>query len=563
MPSPFLTDTFTDTASISLSAHTPDTGGSWAFSSATAANGLVITATGRLRNNTATQSVATSSVATTGTPSTLTWDLTPLAGATGFFGVGVGAPSATSLQGYEARYDIPSGSWQVIGFSSTAYALLGSTAMALTVGTTYHCQFVIPDPGVSATKTLYVNGSAILTVSNTAYPTSGHIYFDSSSTTAPTDTTGLQIDNLNVYNIAFVPGSTITVPPDSAGIVLSPGNQYIVPGTSLQWIHTASSAKFDFTGTSLAVSLDLSPLTSASIATANYPYLNWSIDNGAWQRAQVTTTPSLATGLTSGIHTAEVRYEPNDESDTWTPHSAIKVTGWILDSGAALSSPNFNATARPKLAMLMGDSITRGYAATNIALDSYGIIFANGLNAEIGITGYSGQGWGKAATNVAPVFTSTFGYYDASHARTLPSLDYLIIAQGTNDSTTTGLAAIVQSELATIRAAAGPKPLIVIVIHFNGQQDTAITAGANAYIRSAADTRVLIVDLSARNYGFLTASGSATQYSVDGIHPTNEAHALLAADITAAIKTFEAQATSGNGAIGSSHSVGGGVLAGQ
>lgn len=105
--------------------------------------------------------------------------------------------------------------------------------------------------------------------------------------------------------------------------------------------------------------------------------------------------------------------------------------------------------------------------------------------------------------------------------------------------------------------------MLVIIIPFNGLQDAAITAGTNAYIAAASDQRVLIIDLSGRDYGFLTAGGSsATQYSVDGVHPTNEAHALLAADIAAAIKTFESQTTT-TGASGSSRTVGGGVLAGM
>lgn len=404
MPTPFLTDTFSDTAGTNLSAHTPDTGGSWAYASGSPSSTMLITAAGRARNNYAGQSVAIDSVASIGNAATITWDLTPVSTAAGFFGVGIGA-STTGILGYEARYDTGSAAWSIFGFGTGGvYSQLGSASTTLTAGATYHCQLVIPDPGVSTTKTLYVNGSAVLSVTDNTYPTSGRVYFDTYIAAAPTDSTGLQVDNVQAYNGAFTPGGTTTLAPDTAGIVFSPGNQYIVPGTSLEWIHTATGAKFDFTGTSLAAAIDLSLLTSGSISTSNYPYLNWSIDGGPWQRAQVAASVSLANGISAGTHSVEIRYEPDDESDTWTPHSAIRITGWTVDSTATISAPSGNATARARAAMLFGDSITRGYDAANIALDSFGMILAHALNAEIGITGYSGQGWGKAATSVAPAF---------------------------------------------------------------------------------------------------------------------------------------------------------------
>ena len=560
MPTPITTDTFSDTAGTNLSVHTPDTGGTWAYPSFESGAAIAITAAGRVRNNLAGQSTAVGSVASTGNAVTVTWDLYAASLSNGFLGVGIGAPSQATYAGYQARYDLNTAAFQIYSFGSGT--LLGSTSYTLTAGQTYHCQFTVPDSAVSATKTLYVNGSAILSVTDSAVATNGRVYIDAYNASAPTDTTGLQIDNLSFYNSAFAPITTTTLAPDAVGVALSPGNQYVVAGTSLQWIHTATSARFNFTGTSLGVNLDLSLLTAAGISTALYPYLNWSIDGAGWQRTAVTSVVALASGLASATHTAEVRYEPLDESDTWTPHSAVKVIGWVVDSGSALSAPTGNAAVRSKLAVLMGDSITRGYAAVNSALTSYGPLLGHALNAEIGIIGFSGQGWGKAATNVAPAFTSTFGYFDSAHARTLPTLDYFLIAQGTNDGTTSGLSTLVQSQLATVRSATGARTLIVILLPFNGQQATPITTGINAYIAATSDPRVLIVDTSTRHLGFTANGGPATQYAVDGVHPTSEGHALLAADLVAAIKTFESASPSLYATPGSSRTVGGGVLSG-
>jgi lysophospholipase L1-like esterase len=559
MPTPFATDTFSDTAGTNLSAHTPDTGGSWAYPSYETTPELVITAAGRLRNANSGQSTAIHSAVSSAAAVTVTWDLYA-ASLTGFIGVGVGAPSQATYGGYEARYDVSAGKWEILSFGSGS--VLASVNYALTAGQTYHCQFEVPDGAVNPVKTLFVNGTSVLSTSDNAVTTTGRLYIDAYNTAAPTDSTGLQIDNVNIYNSAFAPASTNTLPPDSTGIVLSPGNQYIVPGTSLEWIHTATSAKFDFTGTSLAVNIDLSPLTGASISTSLYPYLDWSIDGGPWQRAQVAATVALATGIASGTHTCEVRYEPGDESDTWTPHSAIRITGWTLDTSATISAPTGNAAARPRKALLMGDSITRGYDAANIALTSYGPLLGHALNAEIGIVGYSGQGWGHAATNVAPAFSSTFDYYDSLHARVFPTLDYLIIAQGTNDGATTGLSSIIQAQLATMRAAVGARPLMVIILPPDGQQANTITTAVVTYIASSFDTRVMLVNLSAGDYGFQTGAGSATQFSVDGIHPTTEGHALIAADIAATIKAFESSIATSPHLMGSTNTVGGGCFAG-
>jgi len=365
-------------------------------------------------------------------------------------------------------------------------------------------------------------------------------------------------------------GSTGTPPPDPSTVIApndqrifyTPGNVYN-GGTYVQMTQTGSAAKFSFTGSFLKMDVDLSLWIEDSVSFSKFPYIDWKIDNGPWQRAQLrpdlgksTQALVLASGLADTEHSVQAYYEQGGVENTWTPRSAINITGWEVDVGKTISAPTAATGLRSKRMIILGDSISRGYNAevdatgvdhtgpgSTFVQDSWGMLFGQALDAEVGIKAYSGAGYRKYG--VGPSVTATFDHIDSIHAQPLPyGLDYLVIAEGTNDYQT-DVTTSVKELLRLARAQVGPNTYIFLMPSFltlndiNGNPEVTaqIQAGLAAYkLAYPSDSRVYFFNIgdifgAANPYGPMT-------YTNDAIHPNKAGHALLASKVTDIAKQY-------------------------
>lgn len=274
--------------------------------------------------------------------------------------------------------------------------------------------------------------------------------------------------------------------------------------------------KVGFTGTQVQVTFDVSALTGASVASGNYPYVRWSIDNGAFATYQLTsstTTHTLATGLASGTHQLVMVYygAAGISLDFWTtPVMQVKIDGLVVDGGAASAAP----TLRTKRCLFYGDSITQGQwslgssGATppHDATLSHTAGVAAALGCEYGNIGYGGTGWTTTASNVPPIFTagndtnSSWDKYFAGTSRLVsgalsPAPDYVFVNEGTNDGGASDATVETEIEgfLPALRTAA-PGAWIFLEVPFNGQKRTALTVAYGAY-EAVPDAKAKLIDL--------------------------------------------------------------------
>jgi len=467
----------------------------------------------------------------------------------------------------------------------------------------------------TTTFTLTGNGTAWVTGSTGTFSVSGLSYVNilSQSVTSPTSATikvsiggsvGQLIitDNAGHAGTVFVnaaataepvvpvnQGATTTLIPETLdastgkpAIYYSQGNSYIDPSTGyVQWEHTASTAKFNFTGTILNMNLDLTPLIQGATPPSVYPYIDWRINGGLWQRAMVyptngigsSQTMPLCTGIASCSSSApnsiEIRFEQGyllgGYESSWTPLAAVNITGWQVASGSSISAPslegatNFTSAGislglRPKKMLIFGDSITRGYNAgydnvTNsdvtgtttttghlntFPINSWAPLFAQALDADPSLVAYSGQGWfedGSAGT----FFQLTYNMFDSTHPRTWPTnLDYVVIAQGTNDSAI-DVTNAVTTTLTNMRNTVGPNTVIFVVPNFNDYDATIVTEIDNGFTNYQtaypSDKKVFLIDPGVILGG---PSGTSTPLIfAGGVHPNLQGHAVVAQDLAA------------------------------
>ncbi len=416
--------------------------------------------------------------------------------------------------------------------------------------------------GTPGTPTFSVSGVTGASISSQTVSDATHASLSIVTGTA-TGTLTITDPSHSTTQTTLVSQATNVIAPDATGIFLTPGSYD--SGTYVQWEHTAAGAKFNFTGGILKADLDESLLVNVGRAKASFPYINWRVDGGSWQRTQAypdsTTTQvmTLATGLsTTTTHSAEVRFEQGSETDTWTPQDAVNLTGWEVQSGSAISAPSPEASTtvsaagvslglRPKRMMIFGDSITRGYNAESsstapgqdltgaghtFALDSWGPLFAQALDAEVGIVAYSGQGWRHFMTNGGPAFPVSYPMYDSTHSRTMPSnLDYVVVALSVNDSTAYNMANTVSTWLTNVRAAVGASTYIFVAPNLGDVSSTIVNnvdSGVNAYkAANPTDTKVFIIDPG----GNFMGTPPGTYWYQGTVHPNNLGHALLASDL--------------------------------
>lgn len=339
------------------------------------------------------------------------------------------------------------------------------------------------------------------------------------------------------------------VPGNSRAVAFSPFNWFLSPAGYAQTPNPGAYLKLGFTGSKVAVNIDVSPLTQAKVAASQYPIVRFSIDGGPPNTQQLTPTSNsilCGSALKPGNHSLLFQYVAGYVFlDFWTPINVFRVTGFTLDEGASLTKP-FGAVAQlPHNALFLGDSITNGdddiatFAGgitnavdTQDATIGYSSVVAAGIGAEFGVVAYGGASWdGHAADGHTPGLMASYAKLDIAHSRfdggkLSPLPDDIFINMGENSGPQGDDVPIL---LTALRAASRPTTNIFVIVPFSGRSRSPLKSGFDAYQKFApTDSHTYFMDLG--NNPYLKA-GAPTMMSVDGQHPLATLHALLGAQI--------------------------------
>lgn len=371
------------------------------------------------------------------------------------------------------------------------------------------------------------------------------------------------IDDIQVDQ--FYTSESVTANADSASVFFSPyAWRTSGSGASAKQIcaNTGNYFKTKFTGNSCNLYFDTSNYGSMTAKHTTNPEISYSVD-GKRRRNRVLYDSDMVTGVRihdddiigTGTHTLQVWYKASTSTDdSWTtPVNSVIFSGFRLGTGYALASPDL----RTNRMYVGGDSITRGAAvlqeyASVAATDtrsitdgalSYVHAIAERLDAEVGVIGFSGQGWSTTGSGNAPSFADAWDFYSSGQSRLSggllsPAPDFVLINHGTNDSgvadatltaaihNTSGNTGVVKD----IRAAAGTDAWIFVLIPFGEIKETAITDAMTDYAAdNPSDTKTELIGLGAGMAVGLTDTTrtSTSLYSYDGLHPNQYRSAQL------------------------------------
>lgn len=335
-----------------------------------------------------------------------------------------------------------------------------------------------------------------------------------------------------------------TILPNDPSVVrgLSPANWYAHGADFLQTICPGAYVKAGFSGTSLAVSVDVGALVAAGAPAKDFPWISWTIDHGPAQKLQLNAQGGalpLASGLAAGSHTFQLNVLALDgvNLDRWDGISSVKITGFAVDDGAAFVPAPLAAGGT---CVVLGDSVPEGawdltlpdgntsdfsnYSDDESSTGSVAAILGRYLNCEYGQCCHGGIGLTVPSGGGVPPIPSSYLFQMNGVSRNLGSPTYVLLLNvGSNDLTLP--AATVTSFLTSLRNTVGPAARIVEVIPFLGFHEAEITAGFNAFLAANPRDNAQLIDLREPAAGVIQRSTSDTSYH---LHPDLAGHAALA-----------------------------------
>lgn len=320
----------------------------------------------------------------------------------------------------------------------------------------------------------------------------------------------------------------VTVSVTDTNLFFSPYNWYKSGSTYAQTNNPGAYFKTKFTGTSVKLNVDVSPLSGAGTSAGNYPAIQYSIDGGAFTRRQLLSSDTqitLASSLSAGTHTLEVHVVAAWwQADRWnTPVSVVRVTGLELDQSASTVAPDLFSGRM----IIYGDSNSEGYeslavgvsVANQDANQAFPVIMGRAFSCEYGVVGFAGQGYTAGGGGNVPNLQNAWDDYYSGQSRLSgglfsPAPDYIVSAHGQNDgSPRTAVAALIPAW-----RAAAPNAKILICIPANQNCLSTITQG----VADADDENTHII-----NFGENLLRGSY----VHSNHLNVRGHALFAATL--------------------------------
>jgi len=198
-PTTYSSDTFTGTAGTSLQSHTGEVGATWTvFASSSTA---VLTDANRVRRNTTTPTQYYASATPSSANYTVEGDVTVKSLISGDAANVIGRQDTSNTNGtyYAARY--LSGDWELLKLVNGTVTVLDTSPVTLTSGQTYNLQLSMNGSSIA----LYVDGTLKASATDSAITAAGKAGIrmgTSANPTAPTNTTGLHMDNFVVTPIA-------------------------------------------------------------------------------------------------------------------------------------------------------------------------------------------------------------------------------------------------------------------------------------------------------------------------------------------------------------------------
>jgi len=333
--------------------------------------------------------------------------------------------------------------------------------------------------------------------------------------------------------------------PDAVLAYMSEGNWLVTAGTSIQTNNAGAYLRIKTTsGSTLQLTFDMSTYTGAGLT--QYPTVAWYSDNGGWTKLTLgaaTTTVTIDSGLSpSSDHERFILVGDLPTGfgyNRWTsPIPIVRITQVITD-GTPVAP-----TTRTNRMIFYGDSIVQG----NIIGDSYGnsstggahlswvLPFADIMNAEVCIVGFSGQGWRLGGADGVPAFhvpngARSWDKLDSAHSRsfTLTSgsgyYNDSYIFMGMNDFIQSAVVsdaqvtASVTDFLVQHRAAVGSRTRIRLIIEFGQPKRSAMLAGYAAYKAANSDSLVYLIDPPAISGIADQPYGTPSYRSADSTHP--------------------------------------------
>ena len=341
--------------------------------------------------------------------------------------------------------------------------------------------------------------------------------------------------------------SALVIPAADSRIYHTEHNWYKDPTGFLETANTGAYLKVRFNGTSFKLNFD----TATSKATA---VICWSIDDGPEQNYTLpgaSTTVTIASGLKKDVtHSLYFFIRWHHSGDRWhNVATRLRILSVTIDDGATLFAP----TLAPKRLLAYWDSIGEGYnvlgkGSWDSAHDTHltwAFSLALGLNAELSLVAFSGQGYSKGGAGSSPKLwsasglsnESAWGWLSSDRKRTFTTCpDYIINGHGTNDKKADQNLVYTSSLgwLKDIRKAC-PKSQVFLTVPFGQFCEEALVKAFNDYQAGKADPLTHLIQMGAQGSAGLQGKG-ASFVSVDGIHPygwkSSQLGALLVSKIS-------------------------------
>lgn len=327
--------------------------------------------------------------------------------------------------------------------------------------------------------------------------------------------------------------ATTALTGNTSNVLFSPYN-WNVDANTAKTINGGAYFKTVFGGTSCTLQFDTTGLATG------FPKLEYRVDGtGPWTTVDLAASVPIAIPAETAAyasHLLEVNVRATTRTNRWALGGLVALIGIVLDSGKSLAKPGQSS----RNMLVFGDSITEGLKSLSSSEDtvnssngmqSYASIAGRMLGAEVGVVGFSGQGFTHQGDGPVPVFGSTYNFLYSGVARSFsPTPDYIVINQGTNDSTNDITSAAV-GVLNGLISATPATTKIIVLRPFNGNQAANLQAAIAA---CSAPARVTYVDTT----GFFNSGNSG-----DGLHPYGWEHIThIAPQVATAVRNVAAAA---------------------
>lgn len=290
------------------------------------------------------------------------------------------------------------------------------------------------------------NGSTIYTF--TGIPAStcyAHTYSDDG-------TASIDLNSVNGTAVTTRASASVavTLGPPTADTFAGSSNLLFTPlncigsGNYRETAQPCAGYKFKFTGSEAWAIFD----ARQQVAVTSFlrTWLSYRVDGGSWTRSKITdetlVSLKIATGLSSGTHEAEVQIADSSYGTRWAAdgfrYSSILFYGARIPATESLSAP----TAKQRSILFYGDSNSQGAEnqyPNNNGQSAYAALIAAGINADLSLVSYPGQGWITTAGSDVPTFENSWDLHVNNASRLtggdiVPEPTIIAICHGQNDA---------------------------------------------------------------------------------------------------------------------------------